>query len=109
MAGLVGTGGAVRALVFSAFHLKTEIFIATSAVVDLGIDASGSVVYWHNGFVHQHDLYLIPILLVVSIIGTYIGKKILNHVSEQQFKNIVLILILLTGLFTLYKLMHQVL
>lgn len=96
-------------MVFSAFHLKTEIFIATSAVVDLGIDASGSVVYWHNGFVHQHDLYLIPILLVVSIIGTYIGKKILNHVSEQQFKNIVLILILLTGLFTLYKLMHQVL
>lgn len=106
VAGLVGTGGAIRALVLSAFNLQTDVFIATSAIIDLGIDVSRSLVYWHNGFVHNRDLYLIPILLVVSIIGTYIGKKILNHVSEKQFKKIVLILILLTGIFTLYKLIQ---
>jgi hypothetical protein len=106
IAGIVGTGGAIRALVFSAFQLNTNVFIATSAVVDLGIDASRSIVYWQNGFVHQHDLYLIPLLLVISIIGTYSGKIILQHVSEKQFKKIVLILILLTGIFTLYKLIQ---
>lgn len=106
IAGLVGTGGAIRALVFSAFQLKTEVFIATSAVVDLAIDASRSFVYWHNGFVHAHDLYLIPILLLVSIAGTFIGKKILQYISESLFKKIVLFLILLTGVFTLFKLLY---
>lgn len=106
IAGLVGTGGAIRALVFSAFQLKTEVFIATSAVVDLAIDASRSFVYWHNGFVHVHDLYLIPILLLVSITGTFIGKKILHYISESLFKKIVLFLILFTGVFTLFKLLY---
>jgi hypothetical protein len=104
-AGLLGTGGAIRGITLAAFNLKTEVFIATSAVIDLGIDASRSVVYYFNGYVHKEDLYLIPILLVVSIVGTYIGKQILTKISENQFKSIVLILILFTGLITLYKIL----
>jgi uncharacterized membrane protein YfcA len=63
------------------------------------------VVYFANGYVHKDDLYLIPILLVVSVIGTFIGKKILEKISETQFKFIVLSLILVTGLVTLIKFM----
>ncbi len=103
IAGLLGTGGAIRGIVLAAFNLKTEVFIATSAIIDLGIDASRSVVYFFNGYMHKDDLYLIPILLVVSIAGTYFGKRILKHVSETQFKSLVLILILLTGIITLSK------
>lgn len=101
LAGLVGTGGAIRGIVLSSFKIRKEAFIATSAAIDLAIDASRSVVYSMNGYVHMHDLYLIPILLVVSIVGTFIGKKLLNHISESQFRRVVLILILLTGIFTL--------
>ncbi|CAM4265020.1 sulfite exporter TauE/SafE family protein [Flavobacterium terrigena] len=103
IAGLLGTGGAIRGITMAAFNLKTSVFIATSAVIDLGIDLSRSVVYTYNGFVHKDDLYLIPILLVVSIIGTFIGKKILEKLSEEQFKSTVLALILLTGCVTLGK------
>ena len=103
VAGLLGTGGAIRGITMAAFNLKTSVFIATSAVIDLGIDLSRSVVYTYNGFVHKDDLYLIPILLVVSIIGTYIGKKILQKLSEEQFKSTVLALILVTGCITLGK------
>jgi uncharacterized membrane protein YfcA len=103
IAGLLGTGGAIRGLALAAFNLKTEVFIATSAVIDLGVDASRSVVYGLNGYIHTHDLYLIPFLLIVSIIGTFIGKKILKHISQQQFKYIVLGLILVTGIVTLVK------
>ncbi|MGL2965746.1 sulfite exporter TauE/SafE family protein [Flavobacterium sp. XGLA_31] len=100
IAGLLGTGGAFRGMTLAAFNLKMEVFIATSAIIDLAIDSSRSVVYGLNGFIHQDDLYLIPILLVVSIIGTYIGKKILKRVSEEQFKQTVLVLILITGIIT---------
>jgi uncharacterized membrane protein YfcA len=79
------------------------MFIATSAIIDFGIDFSRSIVYYNNGYVHKHDLYLVPILLVVSIVGTYIGKLILNHVSEALFKNLVLYLVLLVGIATVAK------
>lgn len=105
IAGLLGTGGAIRGITLAAYNLKIEVFIATSAIIDLGIDSSRSLVYWFNGYVHKDDIYLIPILLFVSILGTFIGKKILSRISEEQFKVIVLILILITGIGTLFKVM----
>ncbi|WP_278035322.1 sulfite exporter TauE/SafE family protein [Flavobacterium nitratireducens] len=107
IAGLLGTGGAIRGMTLAAYNLKMEVFIATSAIIDLAIDSSRSFVYTYNGYVHQHDLYLIPILLAVSIVGTYIGKKILSRISETQFKSIVLVLILITGLITLFKIIFK--
>lgn len=103
IAGMIGTGGAIRGITLAAFSLQTEVFIATSAVIDLGIDASRSVVYAFNGFIHKDDLYLIPILLVVSILGTLIGQQILKKISTEQFKSIVLLLILFTGIMSLAK------
>ncbi len=103
IAGMLGTGGAIRGITLAAFSLRMEVFIATSAIIDLGIDASRSVVYFFNGYIHKDDLYLIPILLVVSIIGTFVGKQILTRVSEVQFKSTVLVLVLATGIITLAK------
>jgi uncharacterized protein len=100
-AGMVGTGGALRGLTLAAFNLNTEVFIATSAIIDLGIDASRSAVYFFNDYIHFHDLYLIAILFVVSVVGTYIGKKTLHLFTGVQFKKFVLVLILLIGLSTL--------
>lgn len=103
IAGLLGTGGAIRGITLAAYNLRMESFIATSAIIDLGIDSSRAVVYAMNGYVHKHDLYLIPILFVVSVAGTFIGKQILTRVSEKQFKAAVLILVLATGIATLVK------
>jgi len=107
IAGLLGTGGAIRGITLAAYNLKMETFIATSAVIDLAVDSSRSVVYVINGYVHNDILYLIPILLGVSIAGTYIGKKIIARVSEEQFKSFVLILVLLTGVVTLSKVIFE--
>lgn len=105
VAGLLGTGGAIRGITLAAFNLRMEVFIATSAIIDLGIDASRTVVYSVNGYIHKHDLYLVPILLLVSISGTFFGKKILLLISEEQFKFAVLFLVFLTGAFTLFKIL----
>ena len=107
VAGIIGTGGAIRGMTLAAFNLKMQVFIATSAVIDLAIDSSRTIVYGLNGYIHKEDLYLIPILFFVSIIGTYIGKKILEKILEEQFKKIVLILICLTGLLTAYSTIHK--
>ena len=103
-AGLLGTGGAIRGLTLASYQLRIEVFIATSAIIDLAIDASRAVVYTSNGYVHIHDLYLIPLLFIVSILGTLIGKKILSKISEDKFKMIVLGMIFLTGVYSLLNL-----
>lgn len=103
VAGLLGTGGAIRGLTLAAFSLKMEVFIATSAIIDLGVDLSRSGVYIFNGYVHKHDLYLIPILLIVSIVGTYLGKLILQKLPEGTFRTLVLVLIILTAVSVIVK------
>jgi uncharacterized membrane protein YfcA len=67
----------------------------------LGIDLSRSIVYIHNGYVHWDDMYLIPILIVVSIVGTYLGKKVLDRITQAQFKRFVLFLLLGIGVLTI--------
>lgn len=97
-AGLLGTGGAIRGITMAAFKMDKNMFIATSAVIDLGVDFSRTIVYYLNGYIHTHDLYLIPILIVVGILGTWIGKKVLFKISQDQFRNFVLFLILGIGI-----------
>jgi uncharacterized protein len=103
-AGLLGTGGAIRGLTLTAFNLEKSVFIATSAFIDFMIDFSRTFVYYFNGYIHKHDLIYVPFLFVIGIVGTALGKKILQYIPQDKFKKISLILILLIGLLTLIKL-----
>jgi uncharacterized protein len=49
LAGLIGTGGAVRGIILTAFSLEKNVFIATSAIIDLGVDSSRAAVYIASG------------------------------------------------------------
>jgi uncharacterized membrane protein YfcA len=103
MAGLVGTGGAVRGMTLAAFDLRKDVFIATSAAIDLGIDLGRTVVYARNGYIHGHDLVWIPLLAVVAIAGTWIGKRILARMPQAMFRRIALAMVFGIGLLTLYQ------
>lgn len=102
-AGILGTGGAIRGLTMAAFNLEKNAFIATSAVIDFCVDLSRSVVYFFNGFITKEILIYIPFLIVISIIGTYIGKRLLTKISQENFKKFSLILILIIGIFTIFN------
>lgn len=106
-AGILGTGGAIRGLTMAAFNLEKSAFIATSAVIDFCVDLSRSVVYLYNGYIKTDVLIYIPFLIVISIVGTYIGKRLLNYISQENFKRFSLILILLIGMITLIKVITE--
>lgn len=101
IAGMVGTGGAVRGATLAAFGLEKGVFIATSAWIDMGVDLSRSVVYWGQGYMHQNLWIHLPVLAAVSVLGSYLGKRILAHVPQHLFQRIVLALVFAIGLFTL--------
>ncbi len=103
LAGLIGTGGAIRGITLAAFNLEKSIFIATSAMIDLGVDSSRAVIYVYNGYFLKKYLILIPFLILISIIGSWIGKLILQKISDIYFKYIVLLLIVGTSIYQLVK------
>ncbi|HNI44460.1 MAG TPA: sulfite exporter TauE/SafE family protein [Chitinophagales bacterium] len=107
LAGLVGTGGAIRGITLAAFQLSKDIFIATSALIDLGVDTSRAIVYVSNGYFRKEYLILMPFLIIISILGSYIGKIILKYTSETTFRYIVLTIIILTSIFQTLKYFHQ--
>lgn len=102
-AGLLGTGGAIRGLTMAAFNLEKSTFIATSALIDFMIDFSRTFVYYQNGYIHRHDIKYVPFLVLIGIIGTYIGKRILTHIPQDKFRNLSLLFILLIGMVTILK------
>lgn len=102
-AGLVGTGGAIRGLTLAAFNLPKDAFIATSAFIDLGVDLGRSSVYFFNGYFKNEHIIIVLQLVVIGFVGSYIGKWVLQFVSERVFKIIVLVLVLSTGLYLMAK------
>lgn len=90
LAGLIGTGGAIRGITLAAFGLEKDAFIATSALIDLGVDTSRAAVYILQGYFLQEHLILIPFLIVIAILGSYVGKKILVYIPEKSFHYVVL-------------------
>jgi hypothetical protein len=103
LAGIAGTGGAIRGITLAAFQLPKEVFIATSAIIDLGVDFSRAIVYTSNGYFKKEHLFLIPFLIGISIIGSYIGKLILIKTSEKIFRYLVLAVIICTAIFQIVK------
>ncbi len=103
LAGLVGTGGAIRGISLAAFHLPKDIFIATSALIDMGVDTTRAAVYFFNGYMSKDFIILIPFLILISILGSWIGKQILKFTSEKIFRYLVLGVILLTSVVQLVK------
>jgi uncharacterized membrane protein YfcA len=102
-AGLLGTGGAIRGLTMAAFNLEKSVYIATSAFIDLLVDASRTVVYYQNGFINRDTLKWVPALLIIGFLGTWIGQRLLAKISQERFKQISLLLILGIGITMLLK------
>lgn len=103
LAGLIGTGGAIRGLSLAAFGLSKGVFVATSAAIDFGVDVSRSFIYLKNDFLESKYFYLVPILFVVALIGSYLGKLILEKIQKEQFRIIVLVLLFGIGVVEIVK------
>lgn len=103
LAGLIGTGGAIRGMGLTAFNLEKGTFVATSAAIDFGVDLSRSIIYMANGYLTSAYYFYLPLLLIVAVLGSWIGKKLLDRVSQENFRRIVLLLIFLTGAVQIVK------
>jgi uncharacterized protein len=101
LAGLLGTGGAIRGVTLASFQLEKNLFIGTSAMIDFGVDFSRMLVYLINGFMKKEFLFMIPFLILISILGSYTGKRILEYIPNELFQKIVLVVIIVISIINL--------
>jgi len=89
IAGLIGTGGAIRSACLLAFGLPTETYLATSAAIALMVDATRLPVYLVGGFIPSALLPLLGALLVVAFAGSWTGQRMVHRMSAAWFRRVV--------------------
>lgn len=102
-AGLLGTGGAIRGLTLASFDMGKSTFLATSAFIDFGIDFTRFFVYLAQDYITKDMLWKAPLLLGISFLGSWIGKKLLDYIPQKLFISISLWLVLIVGCSLLFK------
>jgi hypothetical protein len=107
LAGLIGTGGAIRGLALTAFNLERHCFVATSAAIDSGVDFSRMIVYLRHNYLTSAFYWYVPGLFLIAFAGSYTGRLILNRINQNSFRKVVLLLIFLIGLTTLLAFLKQ--
>ena len=103
LSGLVGTGSVLRGIGMKAYNLRKKIFIATSAAVDFTVGIGRSVIYLKYDYLDSKHLIYIPVLVLIAVAGSWIGKKVVRKVPKRYFMKFILIFAIVAGASILYK------
>jgi uncharacterized membrane protein YfcA len=95
---LVGTGGALRAILLQGFNIEKVKYIATAATIALATDITRIPVYISQGFLTQQYYLYLPLLFVIALAGSFIGRKIVKKIDQEKFRKIVLVGIILVSI-----------
>jgi uncharacterized membrane protein YfcA len=97
-AGLIGTGGALRGAFLTAFGLPKEKYIATAAAIALAVDMTRLPIYLKDGFLQPQFYWMLPVLFIVALCGSFVGKQITNKIPQSVFRRVVLVAIFIIGI-----------
>jgi uncharacterized protein len=95
---LVGTGGALRATLLQGFNIEKVKYIATAATIALATDITRIPVYISQGFLTQQYYLYLPLLFVIALAGSFIGRKIVKKIDQEKFRKVVLVTIILVSI-----------
>ena len=97
--GIIGTGGAMRAIFLHHFLRDKTAYIATSAVIGLCIDASRIPVYvtQYPAAATSGILPLVVVTVSASLVGVLVAQHFLKYISTRQFRRAVLVTLVFAG------------
>ena len=98
VAGLIGTGGAIRSACLMVFALPKEAYIGTSAAIAIVVDATRVPVYVTGRFIPPTMVRALLGLMVVAFCGSWCGQRLVRRLSAHAFRRGVLALLTIMGL-----------
>jgi uncharacterized membrane protein YfcA len=102
--GLVGNQGGIRSAAMLGFDVPRDQFVATATATALLVDLARIPVYLAVESQAIADLW--PLLLLAAtgvVLGTFLGRWLLERVPETRFRQVVGATVLLLGLVTLIR------
>ena len=98
VAGLIGTGGAIRSACLLAFGLAKDAYIGTSAAIALVVDATRLPVYLAERFIPMRMAPVVASLVAVAFAGAWLGQRLVRRVSPVAFHRFVMVMLTLMGI-----------
>lgn len=102
VAGLIGTGGAIRSACLLVFGLPKEVYIGTSAAIALIVDTTRLPVYAAGRFIPGDLAPVVVSLVAVAFAGSWLGQWLVRRVPASAFRRFVLAMLFLMGLKMLF-------
>ena len=96
--GMFVSGGALLVIYATQVLKDKEEFRATVAPVWVVLNSCLMFTQMRAGLIGQADVRLILISIVPLLVATWIGKKLVNKVSQKVFLNLTYILLLISGI-----------
>ncbi len=106
IAGLLGTGGAIRSACLLTFGLPPAAYIGTSAAIALIVDATRLPIYLRAHLLPSSWLPLLGALVVVAFAGAWTGQRLVRRLSTTGFRRLVLVLLAVMGAKMLWEGWH---
>jgi uncharacterized protein len=98
-AGIFGIGGEINAVALSTFNLEKAVYIATAGAISFLIDSTRIATYIEGGIrLDPAILSGFLIFIPVSLIGAMIGRRGIEKIPQEKFRNFVAVFIFLFGL-----------
>lgn len=99
VSGIFGMGGSVRGAFLTAFDLPKAVYLFTNASIAFLIDSARVVTYQVSGALlsPQWGLGLL-IFIPASLVGTRLGKSLVDRIPQNQFRWVIAIFLLIAGL-----------
>jgi uncharacterized membrane protein YfcA len=86
--GMLGSGNAIKGPMFTSLNLLKERYVATYALTSAAMNVPKVLIYGFGDVLTAELWYVLWPLLLISLVGTYLGKRLMQFVSETWFEKI---------------------
>ena len=98
ISGLAGSAGPLGAAFFLGLKLTATAYIASEAFTALTMHLTKTIVYNKYSLIGLTELYYGIFIGIAMILGSWVGKKIIEKLSREKFIILVEILLIVSGL-----------
>ncbi len=97
-AGIIGSGGVITAALFTSIGQTKEKFIASMALSAILINIIKVIIYARYNFLDVSQAPMFAGLAIAAFAGAFIGKYSVKKISNEIFRMVILIILLIISL-----------
>lgn len=98
LSGLAGSAGPLGAAFFLGLNLTATAYVASEAFTALAMHLTKTIVYNKYSLIGKVEIFYGLFIGIAMILGSWLGKKIIEKMSRQKFILLVEIMLVLSGL-----------